>query len=398
VLEQLFPGITAQLISGGAVPADPMNDGTWFFEGAALRKARSGTTGVMMSRPFLESVVRARIAETEGIDVLGGQSVRRLISSDDGNRVMGVVNDDGFVEADLVIDATGRGSRSADWLELLGFEKAADTKVEIDLMYTTRLFRLRPDCRPDDKFIVIAPTPDGKRGGVMAMQESGDWIVTLFGHFGQVAPNDIEGFMEYTRSLPSPLIYEAIRRAEPIGEPINFRFPASRRRSYEKLARFPEGFLVFGDAICSFNPIYGQGMSVAALQAEALRETLLAGGEKLAQRFFKTAGKVMDDSWNMAVGGDLRMPETTGPRNIGSSLINWYICNVHKQAHSDPKAAVAFIRVAQLLESPTALMRPAMVVRVLLGAVKRKVRRPAETREGLVTNMKQRQHASSDGF
>jgi 2-polyprenyl-6-methoxyphenol hydroxylase-like FAD-dependent oxidoreductase len=373
VLEKLFPGIVDELISAGAMPADPLNDGTWFLEGGPIRKTKSGAEGVLVSRPLLESVVRSRIRAIDGVDIIGNQSVRRLVSSDDGKRVTGVVTEDGFIEADLVIDATGRGSRSADWLVSMGFDCAADTKVEVELMYTTRLFRLRPDWQADDKFVVIAPTPEGKRGGVMGIQEGGKWIVTLFGHFGHTAPTDLEGFLDYARSLPSPLIHNALQRAEPIGDAVTFRFPASRRRSYEKLRSFPEGFLVFGDAICSFNPIYGQGMSVAALQAEALQETLRSGGKHLARRFFKEAAGVIDNPWNIAVGADLRMPETVGPRSIAVNIINWYVANVHKQAQSDPKTALAFIRVAQLLDSPATLMAPGMMSRVMLGALKRRL-------------------------
>jgi 2-polyprenyl-6-methoxyphenol hydroxylase-like FAD-dependent oxidoreductase len=398
ILEQLFPGITAQLISGGAVPADSLNEGTWFFEGGPLYKTPSGTTGVMMSRPFLESVVRMRVNSIDRIQVLGNRSVRRLVSSDDGERVTGVVTEDEFLEADLVVDATGRATRSKDWLESLAYEPAAETEVEVDLFYTTRLFRLRPDWQPDNKFVVIAPTPYGKRGGVMAMQESGDWIVTLFGHFGHAAPGDLAGYTEYARSLPSPLIYEAICHAEPAGKPNTFRFAASRRRRYEKLRRFPNGFLVFGDAICSFNPIYGQGMSVAALQAKALHEALVSGRANIAKRFFKRAAKVIDNPWNIAVGGDLRIPETIGPRSFGVDIVNWYIANVHKLAHSDPRAALAFTRVSQLLDAPTALMRPAIMARVLLSALRRQPVRSRETRERLMTTIEPKRHASSDGF
>lgn len=385
VLERLFPGMCDELVAAGAVPADPQLDGTWYFEGGALCKAPSGTTGVLTSRPFLESAIRRKVRSMERIEIIGCKAVRGLMSTSDRGRVTGVITDDRPIDADLVVDATGRGSQSAVWLESLGFRRAREEKVEVQLVYKTRIFKARPELLPNDKFVVVAPTPEGKRGGVIGVQENDTWIVTLFGHFGQVAPDDLEGYIEYARSLPSPLVYNAIRHAEPIGDAVTFRFPASTRRHYEELSMFPEGFLVFGDAICSFNPIYGQGMSVAALQASALQETLLEGRQQVRERFFNKASKVIDNPWNIAVGADLKMPETVGPRSPAVNLINWYIGKVHRLAHHDPVAAVSFNRVAQLLDAPTSLMRPSMIVRVLGGIWARRFGSLSRDRESLMT-------------
>jgi 2-polyprenyl-6-methoxyphenol hydroxylase-like FAD-dependent oxidoreductase len=138
-------------------------------------------------------------------------------------------------------------------------------------------------------------------------------MVTLLSHFGESAPADIEGFIEFARTLAAPHIYELVRRAEPLGEAAVLRFPASVRRRYEKLDRFPEGYLVMGDAISSFNPIYGQGMTAAALQAIELRCSLVEGTGRLARSFFARASKVIDIPWSMAAGSDLRRPEAVGP-------------------------------------------------------------------------------------
>jgi 2-polyprenyl-6-methoxyphenol hydroxylase-like FAD-dependent oxidoreductase len=396
VLEKFFPGISAELIRDGATPADPQRDGTWFFEGGALCKTPSGTEGVISSRPFLEAAIRRRVRFTKGIKILDSQTVRMLTSTPDKSRITGVVTEDRTIEADIVVDGTGRGSRSGVWLEALGFRPAREEKVEVQLVYTTRAFRLKHV--PEDKFMVIAPTPDGKRGGVMAMQENDLWIVTLFGHFGIVAPQDLTGFVEYARTLPSPLIYDAIRNADPVTEPVNFRFPASTRRHYEELRRFPDGYLVFGDAICSFNPIYGQGMSATALQAEALHQTLNDGLDDLAPRFFARAARVIDNPWNIAVGGDLKMPETVGPRTTSANLINWYISKVHQCAHSDPAVAVAFCHVAQLLESPSSLMRPRILLPVLTDAVWRKLKPAGKPARPILSEVKPRRGLPSDGF
>jgi 2-polyprenyl-6-methoxyphenol hydroxylase-like FAD-dependent oxidoreductase len=179
------------------------------------------------------------------------------------------------------------------WLEQMGFDPPVEERVDVRLAYTTRLFRRRATDLKGDHGTVIAPTPDGKRGGVMLAQEDDRWTVTLIAHFQPAAPEELNGFIEYSRTLPAPYIYDVIRNADPLGDGHSSRFPASVRRHYERMRRFPEGLLVFGDAISSFNPIYGQGMSVACLQAIALDEVLRAGPADLARRFFARAASVV---------------------------------------------------------------------------------------------------------
>jgi hypothetical protein len=161
--------------------------------------------------------------------------------------------------------------------------------VEVALAYTTRFFRRRPEHLDGDIAALIPPAQNGKRGGVMLAQESDRWVVSLIGKFGEVAPPELDGFIAFSRTIPAPYIYEVIKDAEPASDATFMRFPASVRRRYEKLDRFPEGYLVFGDAIASFNPTYGQGMSVVALESMELAATMAEGNEKLAQRFFRRA-------------------------------------------------------------------------------------------------------------
>ena len=214
---------------------------------------------------------------------------------------------------------------------------------------------------------MIPQTPSDKRGGVILAQEDDRWTVTLFSYFGNYPPAELNGFIEYAKSLPAPYIYDVVQRAEPLCDGAMTRFPASVRRLYEKLERFPAGFLAMGDAISSFNPIYGQGMSCAALQAMELRRVLTEDTGNLARRFFPKAAKVVNMPWSLVVGNDLRMPETKGPRNIGKSFISWYISKLHRAAHRDPVTTEAFLRVSNLLAPPPSLLHPKIVMRVLKG-------------------------------
>ena len=396
VIEELFPGISDELIAGGALLSDPLKDGRWFFEGGDLARSASGTDSIMSSRPFLEDGVRKRVRRLARVKILDNQSVRQLVT--ENGRVIGIQTDNGMLEADLVVDAAGRGSQTPQWLESMGFHKPPEERVEVQLAYTTRIFRRRPRHMNGDDFVVVNPTPEGKRGGVVLAKENNEWIVTLFGFFGNKAPEDLAGYIDYAGSLAAPYIHELVSQAEPIGDAERFNFPASVRRRYEKVPGFPEGLLVFGDAICSFNPAYGQGMSSASLQAIALRDTLAGSDKNLARRFFSRAAKVIDNPWSIAVGGDLKMPEATGHRGLDVKLINWYMGHLHRRGHNHVDASLAFVRVAQLLDPPTSLMRPSMIVRVLAGALRRWISRSHETSEQILRSVEPARRQAGDGF
>jgi 2-polyprenyl-6-methoxyphenol hydroxylase-like FAD-dependent oxidoreductase len=367
VLERLFPGISEALLKAGALTRDIARDSRWFFEGACLSRPSSGLNGLAMTRPLLEAAVRDRVLAEPKVVRRDQLAVEELVVDWESRRVTGVRAGGQTLLGDLVVDATGRGSRSPQWLEQLGYEKPAEDAVQVWLGYTTRFFRRKPTDLNGDTLVVIPPTPKGKRGGVMLAQEGDRWIVTLIAYFANYAPEDPDGFIAFAKTLPAPYIHEVVSRNEILGEAASARFPASVWRRYDLLQRFPPGYLVLGDAICSFNPIYGQGMSAAALQAVELDNTLVSsvGDLAFAKTFFRRAAKVVEIPWSIAVGADLRIPETVGRRTARVSFVNWYVSKLHKAAHTDPVAAVAFHRVSNLLDPPSSIMRPRVAVPVL---------------------------------
>jgi 2-polyprenyl-6-methoxyphenol hydroxylase-like FAD-dependent oxidoreductase len=369
VLETLFPGFAARAVAAGALKGDIARDARWFNEGGCLARSTSGLDGLLLSRPLLEGLVREEVRRLPNVAFHQQCAVEGLVSG--GGRVVGVRVGGETVSADLVVDSSGRGGDSQEWLRTLGFEAPPEERVEVALAYTTRLFHRDPRQLGGDRAVIIPPTPLGKRGGVMLAQEGGRWTVTLITHFSAAAPGDLPGFRDFARTLPASYIHEVVRESDPIGDATGARMPASVRRRYEKLSRFPEGYLVFGDAICSFNPIYGQGMSVAALQAIELRRALEQGIGDLALRFYKLAAPVIDIPWSIAVGNDLRMPEAVGPRTAPVRLINWYMSKLHRAAHHDPALTTAFLRVANLIAPPPSVMHPANVLRVVRGNLRR---------------------------
>jgi 2-polyprenyl-6-methoxyphenol hydroxylase-like FAD-dependent oxidoreductase len=370
-LEELFPGLTAELVASGASCGDLLGDARWHLNGHLLRQARSGLVGLGASRPLLEARVRARVRALPNVDFLDGCDIVGLAATPDGRRVTAarvLRQADGAelaLEADLVVDATGRGSRAPVWLEDLGYRRPERDEVRIRLGYASRTYRLAADVLGGDKAIVDTPTLQNPRSGALVAMEDGAWIVTLAGILGDFPPTDPDGFLAFARSLRFPDIYDAIRDAKPLDDPVPFRFPASVRHRYERLDRFPAGFLVVGDAICSFNPIYGQGMSVAALEALTLRRHLRRGARPAPRRLLRDLARNVDVPWEIAAGGDLVFPGVQGHRTARAGLANAYLARLHAAAADDGHLAVAFIRVAGLVAPPQSLLRPGVALRVL---------------------------------
>lgn len=365
VLERLFPGLAGDMLEHGGVPGDVCAQGQWYMEGGLFCKTASGMEGIFVSRPLLEGLVRRRMAEIANIRVIPSTIVENLTTDSAKTRVTGVRLAEREIAADLVVDASGRASHAPDWLDVLGYGRPEAERIEVGVGYTTRLFRRHPSHLDGDLAAVIPAHHSRPWGAVMLAQEDDRWTVTAFSYFRNYAPEDLAGFREWIGQLPCKNIYNAIKEAEPIGNAYTARYPASVRMHYEKMIRFPQGFLVFGDAICSFNPTFGQGMSVAALEAAELERCLAEGGfANLAKRFFAAASKVVDIPWATSVGADLTLPETKGPRTIPGRIIGNYIAALHKAGHRDPEAVKAFLTVANLLAPPPSVMAPRIAIRV----------------------------------
>jgi hypothetical protein len=233
--------------------------------------------------------------------------------------------------------------------------------------YTSCYYRRRPEHIPGVNGIVVLATPPSKRLAVLLAQDDNRWVLTIGGYLGDHAPTDYQGFLQAVRDLPTPDIYNVVKDAEPLGKPVAYTFPANLRRRYDKLTRFPEGYLVTGDALCSFNPIYGQGMTVAAMEAEALSASLSKNRNQPAQDFFAKTSKIIDASWNTAVGSDLSFPQIEGPRTPLVRFLNWYIDKVHVAAHQDAQVSIAFLKVINMTAPPPSMLHPRIVWRVIKG-------------------------------
>lgn len=375
ILEALFPGLTQHLVNQDA----PRGSGRFYAGGGYFCRIEHGPEMLFVSRPCLETEVRARVLTLPNVHILENYNALGLTTTEDRNRVTGVRlirrqtgSAEEILSAALVVDASGRGSRTPAWLESLGYARPEVELVEVKMGYASRFYHRQPDHLNGDLIANVAPTPNKRRACGMLAQEGDRWIVTLAGYFGDYPPTDEPGFLEFAKSLPVPDVYEVIRTATPLSDPVPFKFPANQRRHYEKLSRFPEGFLVIGDAICSFTPIYGQGMTVAALEALALQVCLEAGLEQLAQRFFKQASKIVDMAWSIATGNDLSISEAKATLPAPKRFINWYMGKLQIAARYDPVVALAFMRVANLMAPPPSVLHPLITLRVLGGNLRSK--------------------------
>jgi hypothetical protein len=239
--------------------------------------------------------------------------------------------------------------------------------VRIGLGYASRSYRLPPGALGGDLAALHGLTPRHPRGGALQVLDGGRLMVTLGGVLGDHPPTDPDGFLAFARSLRFPDLYETIRDAEPLDDPVAIRFPASVRHRYERLARFPDGLLVVGDAVSSFNPIYGQGITVAALQALALRRHLERGVRPRPRRVFADLARVVDVPWDIAAGGDLVFPGVPGRRTPKVRLVGAYLARLHAAAAHDAELAGAFVRVVGMVAPPRSLLGPGVAVRVLRG-------------------------------
>ncbi|WP_115863905.1 FAD-dependent oxidoreductase [Halorussus litoreus] len=367
-LEDLFPGFCEHILAEGGLMIDFSTDIKEYNRGGFLADARERYPTYCASRALFEHVIRQQLDSVENVELRGGRQVTGYLADADASAVTGVRVRNGDTEAtltaDLVVDATGRTSQTPRWLEAHGYDAVPVDEVTIDVSYRS----LRLERPPDDRRMrMVAPAAPRTRGAALIPIEDDRWEVIVQGIHGDDPPTDRENLIEYTEQLPVPTIANLMKRRSWTSDEIRqYPYPASLRRRYEALSEFPEGLVVMGDAIASFNPIYGQGMSVAVLEAVCLHHALAAGGlDAIGNRFFDRSEGVVDNVWNIVVGGDFNYPETTGPQPTGAGLTNWYMDRLVRRAQSDPALSEAFARVTRLEEPPTTLLEPGIAWRVL---------------------------------
>jgi len=374
IMEAFFPGLTQCLTDEGSPRMDWGHDMKLFLAGRWQQPYDDALVTNLITRTDLEWQIRQRVTRLPNVTFLAQMEVDGLLADPTRTTVTGVRLksrvDHTYREliADLVVDASGRRSQAPEWLTALGYNAAEETLINSFLGYASRWYEMKQGTIMDRKAILITvDAAHGQlRGAASGQVGNNRWLITLVGMNKDYPPIDEDGFYSFMKSLPSPDIYESIRDAKPLSPIYGYRYEGSRRRHYEKLARRPENFILVGDAVCSFNPVYGQGMTVAAIEAERLTHMLTEHNTTdltgFATKFQKAMLSASADAWLMATGEDLRYAGTEGTRpGAIVRLIQRYTDQVFEGATVDPYLARRFNRVMNLIESPTACFQPKMI-------------------------------------
>ena len=376
-LETIFPGFTDAIVEAGAAPVRANAGFRFEPPGHDPYPQRDfGWVTYCLSRPLIEFTCR-RLAAAAGVEFRPRARVRRLEASEDGATMLAVhVEDDDKraerVTADLIVDATGRGHPTLDLLKALGRPPAPETVIGVDLSYGSAVFEIPPDAPDDWKGVMTFPNPgESTRGGLLAPMENGRWILSAGGRQEDAPPEDEAGFMAFVRGLRTQTIYNAVKGATRIGDIALYGFRESAWRHFEQLAPLPRGLVPFADSICRFNPVYGQGMSVAALEgvllARLLAERAAAGGslDDLSPVFLAEAQDIVRGPWQMSAIPDFANPLTRGERPPNLPEIFRFGAAFAELAARDPEVHKLDAEVRALLKPPSALADPLLVAKVM---------------------------------
>lgn len=380
ILERMFPGIQTKLLGNGAINQDYASDAMLYYSGGRAPHLPSALPGWQSSRLLLEWQIRQELANYPQLHIVQGYEVVHLLFEQKTSTVFGVQirarNQEPQaqtlqeVKGDLIIDASGSSSRAPEWLKEIGYDVPEETVVNGGFSYATRWYERPPHFQKDWKLIVIHRAPPSQRAGVVMEIEGDRWTVALIGAQNNHPPTNDEDFLNFAKSLPYPILYESIKEAIPNGKIYGYRRTANRIRHFERLKRFPERFLVIGDAVCCFNPIYAQGMTVAALEAETLDAYLPVWKERqgFSRHFQRTIARtVFAAPWQLATTADISaMNKDERPKERTIQRISrWYVNRLTTLLPHDQHVLLTFLQVHQMLKPSSALMHPIIVAKVM---------------------------------
>lgn len=366
-LGRLFPSLAQQLETRGAQRVDWSNDVRWHHHGVWKTRVASGIESWFMSRPMLEDCVRGNLLSQRNVTCRDSISVDRLLLEAD--TATGVrLNSGEVLGADLVIDCSGRRSGLFDAIVETGFPEPPVQRIASDVVYATRLIRPRAP-QPFKALVQVAPPP-GKRSAVTFAIEDGLWMFTLFGYHSDHPPKDNAGFQAFAESLIQPDIPQLLASSDLVSDVKKYHFRESLWRRFDQVTRAPKRVIHLGDAVCSFNPIYGQGMTSATLQAEALANLLARTAlDDLHTKVPGALAAVIKECWAAVASEDFRHPETTGDKMSGAAAINWYTRRVHRRASVDAVTETAFLKVMHMEKGFGSLFHPRVLLPALLSPI-----------------------------
>jgi flavin-dependent dehydrogenase len=377
ILEEIFPGIKDELIASGAAFFDPAKDIAWLTTAGMAVRAQAGYTTLSFTKSLLVGLIYRRLAEVKNIQFLEEKSITGLLSNDNQTGISGVrVRDcnsqiEECLNADLVVDASGLSSQASRWLKKLGYQSPKEESFDDPSTYIGRFYEISSDFPGGLKGIYLQT--DSLKPVVFAALypfEANRYCLGMVSMTSKLS-KDEKSFLELVRCLPNPLIYEMVKEAKPLVPVSVLQAPKNRRRYFERLTRYPEGFVVLGDANCSLTPVYGQGITIIALQAMAMAQCLYRQSHKrsllgLAKKVQVQISKVYVDPWAITI-----MQNSHG---FGKNFVKWYFERVTELITKDSKVFLSFLKVIHLLEPSVIFFQPSFLVRVLKQAILSKPR------------------------
>lgn len=389
-IERLFPGFDRLMLERGANEIDFGMDFATLRPNGWARRQSDGIQLLFASRNLLESIVRELFRKLPNVELRERTTVTGIVTSQNGTLCVTGVHlsplEGGIpttLEADLIVDASGRTSKAPDWFRILSLEPPEETVVNSFSGYSSRWFAAPAPTRwPRDwwwKGIwVDIKEPDHMTAAVLFPVEQNRWIVTLAGVAKHYPPSDEEGFMQALTTLRTPIVAEAVRLAEPLSPVYCNRAMANRFRHYESWGARLDGFLALGDSACAFNPVYGQGMTTGTLSASLLADCLKKYGPadpELPRYFFRNQAHLQIEPWRLATGADFRFPETEGERPKGARLLDPYMRTLFALSSDDGVLHRRVGEVLNMLEPPSTLFELPIVSRVVMGSLLRWLKR-----------------------
>lgn len=386
VVEDFFPGLMEELTAAGA----PLVEGSKLELYLSTGKAapyQDGWDSLSFSRDLLDWAVRHRLSQFDSVQFLQGSTVTQLLPNAEQTGVAGVVvrqrnqNDPNHstnqqIEADFVVDASGKGSQAPQWLRRLGYKPPAETVVNAHIWYAHCMYQRPAQVQTDWQALLVQATPPTHtRMGALFPVEGNRWSVGLGGGRLDHLPTDPEGYLEFARSLPTPELYNAIKNATPLSHVHHYNGNENRLRAYERMGRYPENFVVMGHAACAFNPVYGQGMTTAALTAQVLDRQFLhsrqaQGTRNLAHQIQQQVAQVHQHPWLMAISQDYRYPQAQAQAMPLMGLRNWYQAQIWQLLPQNPSVHRTLMTVIHMLKPPSEMLAPPMLWQVLVNLVR----------------------------
>ncbi|HVI45361.1 MAG TPA: hypothetical protein VM802_10840 [Chitinophaga sp.] len=395
VIESFFPGIIKDLQASGASVADTSRDIAWNIQGVWQGRYTNGHKAILSLRPYFDFTIRKYLLQRhKNVIIRDKCTAAGFLTTTDKTRINGVIMIDKAgrreeITADLTVDAGGRGSKTPEWLKNLGYDAPDTVEIDLQLGYASRRYECPDDFQEDWQFLAIYPKfPGSWRAGTLSKVQNKQWIVTMSGYFGDHAPVDDAGFLAFAKSLRHDAIYNQIKDKVPISDTHVFNTQKCIRRHYEKMTAFPDGLIVTGDAVCVLNPIFGQGISIAAGAAAILQQYLSAstgGGDRLkglSKKFQRKLAAFTDIPWLVTSTIDLGYPQTKGKRPFGASIAFWVVKNAITLSASNEHVSRDFLKMMHLQGGLNIMLKPSFVFPILFHGIRNGFARSGSKRAG----------------